>query len=299
MAGVDDAQAAEVGLDDRVDERRHVVRAQRLVVEVQARDDLGGRVALDGVRAGDAAQLAHARGGVDAAPGDVADDQPEAPAGQGEGVEPVAADRCCASPPAEKCMASVAPGASGSRRGQQVALQRRGDRALALVGGLGLGARGLLGDQALAGGLGAAALAQVVDLDEHGEDPPVGLAHAPGEHGDREAPRRRPGAARRRAAPVSPRARRRAACGGRAVLGLDQRGQLAPTIGPAAGEPHERRVGARTTSVGVDEAAPVGSERPRQQEQLVGAGTRAAVALELAEDRDLGAQDRGSKGLRT
>ena len=70
-------------------------------------------------------------------------------------------------------------GRVGQPRGQQVALEGGGDVALALVGRLGLGARRLLGGQSLARGLRAAALAQVVDLDERGEDLAVGLAHAP------------------------------------------------------------------------------------------------------------------------
>ena len=90
------------------------------------------------------------------------------------------------SPPAEKCDGQRDAGRVGQPAGEQVALQGGGDRALALVGGLGLGAPGALLGEALARGLGAPALAQVVDLDEDREDLAVVLAHAPGEDRDRE-----------------------------------------------------------------------------------------------------------------
>ena len=142
-------------------------------------------MALDRVGARDAAQLAHARGGGHAAAGDVADDEAEAPAGQGEGVEPVAAHRGALAAGGE-VRGERDAGRLGQAAGEEVALQGGGDRALALVGRLGLGAPGALLGQALARGLGAAALAQVVDLDEDREDLAVVLAHAPGEDRDRE-----------------------------------------------------------------------------------------------------------------
>ena len=142
-------------------------------------------MALDRVGARDAAQLAHARGGGHAAARDVADDEAQAPAGEREGVEPVAADRGALAAGRE-VRGQRDAGRVGQPAGEEVALQRGGDRALALVGGLGPGAaRALLG-QALARGLGAPALAQVVDLDEDREDLAVVLAHAPGEDRDRE-----------------------------------------------------------------------------------------------------------------
>ncbi len=90
MAGADEAQAIEVGLDDRVDERRHVIGRQRAVIEVQALDDRGRPVALQGVGARHAAQLAHPRRRAHPAPGDVADDEAQAAAGQRDRVVPVA-----------------------------------------------------------------------------------------------------------------------------------------------------------------------------------------------------------------
>ena len=140
-----------------------------------------------------------------AAAGDVADDETEPPAGQREGVEPVAAHRGALAAGGE-VRGQRDAGRVGQPAGQQVALQRGGDRALALVGRLGLGAPGALLGEALARRLGAPALAQVVDLDEHREDLAVVLAHAPGEDRDRQVlvagelqlGRRRHGGARQR-----------------------------------------------------------------------------------------------------
>ena len=289
VAGVDEAQAPLVGLDDGVDQRRHVVGAQRLVVEVQPRDDVGRRMALDRVGARDAAQLAHARGRAHAAAGDVADDQAEAAAGQGEGVEPVAAHRGALAARGE-VRRSATPGRVGQPAGEEVALQRGGDRALALVGRLGLGAPGALLGQALAGGLGAAALAQVVDLDEHGEDLAVVLAHAPGQDRDREVlvagelqlGGRRHGGARQRGG--QQRVEREP------VVELDQRADRDPGHRAALGELLQHRVGAQQAPVAVDERRAGRQRPPREQQHLVGARAGAPLALEVAEDADLRAQ---------
>ena len=212
-------------------------------------------MALDGVGAGDAAQLAHARGGGHAAAGDVADDEAQAPAGQGEGIEPVAAHGGALAAGRE------VRGQGDARRlgqaaGEEVALQSGGDGALALVGGLGPGATGALLGEALARGLGAPALAQVVDLDEDREDLAVVLAHAPGEDRDREVlvagELQLGGRGHGRAGQRGGQQR----VEGQAIVLLDQRAHGHAVDRAALGEPLQDRVGAQQPPVAVDQCRP-------------------------------------------
>ena len=253
-------------------------------------------MALDRVGARDAAQLAHARGGGDAAARDVADDEAQPPAREGEGVEPVAADRGALAAGRE-VRGQRDAGRIGEPAGEEVALQRGGDRALALVGGLRPGApRALLG-QALARGLGAPALAQVVDLDEDREDLAVVLAHAPGEDRDREV---------LVAGKLELRGRGHRGAGERgreqrverqAIVLLDQRADGHAVDRTTLGELLQHGVGAQQAPVAVDERCAGRQRAPRQQEHLVGARAGAALALEVAEDADLRAQHVRLEGL--
>ena len=188
-------------------------------------------------------------------------------------------------------------GRVGQPAGEEVALQGGGDRALALVGGLGLGAPGALLGEALARGLGAAALAQVVDLDEHREDVAVVLAHAPGEDRDRQVlvagelqlGRRRHGRARQRGG--QQRVEREA------IVELDQRADGHAVDGATGRELLQHRVGAQHAALGVDQRGARGQRAPREQQHLVGARAGAALALEVAEDADLRAQHVRLEGL--
>ena len=95
MPGGGERHRARARVDLGVDERRGLRGLERLderveMAEHRARPDAGDRQ-----RAHRAAQLAHRRRGLQPAPDDVADDDPDPVAGEHEGVVPVAADLQC------------------------------------------------------------------------------------------------------------------------------------------------------------------------------------------------------------
>jgi hypothetical protein len=132
VAGRDEPQPPEVGLDDREEQRGHRVRRHGDVVGVQPPREGGGAVALERVGARDAAQLAHAGGRRHPAAGHVAHHDAQPAAGQGQRVVPVAADGRAARARGEV-------GGDADARdlrqplGQEVALERGGEEPLALV----------------------------------------------------------------------------------------------------------------------------------------------------------------------
>ncbi len=131
MPRVDEPQPAVVGLDDRVDDRRQVVRAQGAVVDVHPLRERGRRVALERVRPRDAAQLAHPGRRRDAAARDVAHDEADAPARERDDVVPVAADLDPV-PAGAEVRGEGDAGQLGQRLGEEVVLEGRGDVLLAL-----------------------------------------------------------------------------------------------------------------------------------------------------------------------
>ena len=178
----------------------------------------------------------------------------------------------------------------GQATGEEVALQGGGDRALALVGRLCPSAAGALLGEALARGLGASALAQVVDLDEDREDLAVVLAYAPGEDRDREVLVARQlqlgGRGNRRAGHRG----RQQRVEGQAIVLLDQRAHGHAADRAALRELLQRRVRAQQAAVAVEQRDARRRGVPGAPQQLVGALALAAVALEIAEDLDLRAQ---------
>ncbi len=95
MAAVGPRDRAPLRVDDRVDDREQVLVAPRELVAVQQRQRLAG-VAVAGLGeregAGQRPELSHRGRRPDAAAGDVADHDPEAPVGHLERVVPVPAD---------------------------------------------------------------------------------------------------------------------------------------------------------------------------------------------------------------
>ena len=84
VARADVAQLARRRIEVEVDERRAEALVEMVGEPVQLAHDLRRLEAVDRVRAQRGAQLAHRRGGLEAAPDDVADDDADAAVGQRE-----------------------------------------------------------------------------------------------------------------------------------------------------------------------------------------------------------------------
>jgi hypothetical protein len=272
MAGVDESQRPGVDLEDREQHGGHEVGAQRGVVAVHALDQRDRPVALQRVGARDRAQLAHPRGGVDAVARDIPDDDAEAAAGQRDRVVPVAAD-----PRPARAGRDVRGerDADDARQpvGQQRALQRRGDPAVALVGHL--------HQQLLRG---AVHVAHGDDADRHRARGAVGA-------GDVRRPRLAAVAVRRRR--IQPLDQRRPVALVQHVVDRRARQQR----GRTPGEPLQRRVDLQREAVEVAERHPGRRGGEGVAHQLVAAAQLAAVAVEVGEDLHLGPQHQRVEGL--
>ena len=174
-------------------------------------------------------------------------------------------------------------GRVGQAPRQQVALQRGGDRPLALQRRLGGRARGALGLQ-------PPALAQVVELHERRQDLAPGLAHPEGQHRDGdvlEGAQAQLGARQHRGAVEAGDQQAPELVAVLRVHEVEDRGAGAD---PSPGQPLQRGIDAQQAPVGVDQRRARRQRGPGQQQQLVGARPRDALPLELAEDLDLRAQ---------
>ncbi len=128
MAGVDQFELLELGIDLDVHERRHGVRPELAVEAVDPVHDRAGRVTVDGIGAQRGAELRHRAGGVDAVPDHIAGGDRDASAADREHVVPVAAEALAAR--RQVAGGQLEAGDALQVRRQQAPLHGLGDPAL-------------------------------------------------------------------------------------------------------------------------------------------------------------------------